>query len=232
LRNRGFNAWRKYHAFHLHAKYKQHERLRHYYRTAIRFLAKTLHGMGVNEVFIGYPYMLNQNNSNEYNANIWWYVKIIKWLSEVLQEYGIKINVVNEHGTSKQCSICNANHENGRVKRGLYVCPVTGIEINADLNAARNIAKRVGYETPMPRKILSYIVTTNGVKPLTPKEGVTTETPTVKTPPLKRAGRGSYGVEEHQDYVEAKCPGVVHVSVKHLKVILIRSILNRTPGNG
>jgi len=190
LRNRGFKTWRKYHAFHLHAKYKQHERLRHYYRTAIRFLAKTLHGMGVNEVFIGYPYMLNQNNSNEYNANIWWYVKIIKWLGEVLQEYGIRLNVVNEYGTSKQCSICNANHENGRIKRGLYVCPVTGIKINADLNAARNIAKRAGYETPIPRKILSYIVTSNGVKPLTPKEGVTVETPTVKNPTPQKGGKG------------------------------------------
>jgi putative transposase len=185
LRNRGFNAWRRYHAFHLHAVYKQHERLRHYYRTAIRFLAKTLHGMGVNEVFIGYPYMLSQNNGNEYNTNVWWYVKIIKWLGEVLQEYGIKINVVNEHGTSKQCSICNMNHENGRIKRGLYLCPVTSIKINADLNAARNIAKRVGYETPMPKRILSYIVTSNGVKPLTPMEGVTPETPTMKPSPQK-----------------------------------------------
>jgi putative transposase len=179
LRNRGFNAWRKYHAFYLHAKYKQHERLRHYYRTAIRFLAKTLHGMGVNEVFIGYPYMLSQNNSNEYNVNIWWFNKVIRWLGDVLEEYGIKINVVNEYGTSRQCSICNMKHENGRVKRGLYVCPVTGIEINADLNAARNIAKRVSYETPMPTKILSHIVTTNGVKPLTPMEGVTVETPKI-----------------------------------------------------
>jgi len=194
LRNRGFNAWRKYHMFYLHAEYKKRERLRHYYRTAIRFLARTMHGMGVDEVFVGYPYMLNQNNSNEYNANIWWYVKIIKWLSEVLQEYGIKINVVNEHGTSKQCSICNANHENGRVKRGLYICPVTGIEINADLNAARNIAKRAGYETPMPRKILSFIITTNGVKPLTPKEGVTVETPTVKNPASLRRGGGHVGI--------------------------------------
>jgi len=40
-------------------------------------------------------------------------------------------------------------HENGRVKRGLYVCESTGIKINADLNAARNIAKRAGYEVPM-----------------------------------------------------------------------------------
>ncbi|MFP3301306.1 MAG: transposase [Caldivirga sp.] len=188
LRNRGFNAWRKYHSFYLHAVYKRRERLRHYYRTAIRFLARTMHEMGVNEVFVGYPYMLSQNNSNEYNVNIWWFNKVIRWLGEVLQEYGIKLNVVNEYGTSRQCSICNANHENGRVKRGLYVCPVTSIKINADLNAARNIAKKAGYETPMPTKILSFIVTTNGVKPLTPMEGVTVETPTVNPAPKGRGG--------------------------------------------
>jgi putative transposase len=179
LGNRGFNAWRRYHAFYLHAVYKRRERLRHYYRTAIRFLARTMHEMGVNEVFVGYPYMVSQDDGNEYNVNIWWFNRIIRWLGEVLEEYGIKLHVVNEHGTSKQCSICNANHENGRVKRGLYVCQATGIKINADLNAARNIAKRVGYEVPIPKKILSYIVTTNGVKPLTPKEGETTKTPKI-----------------------------------------------------
>ncbi|MFP3241269.1 MAG: zinc ribbon domain-containing protein, partial [Caldivirga sp.] len=179
LRNHGFDAWRKYHMFYLHAVYKQHERLRHYYRTAIRFLAKTLHGMGVDEVFIGYPYLVSQDDGNEYNANVWWFNKIINWLKDVLEEYGIKLHVVNEYGTSKQCSICDMKHENGRVKRGLYVCELTEIKINADLNAARNIAKRVGYEVPMPRKILSYIVTTNGVKPLTPMEGATTKTPKI-----------------------------------------------------
>jgi putative transposase len=179
LRNRGFNAWRKYHAYWLHAEYKQHERLRHYYRTAIRFLARIMHEMEVNEVFVGYPYLVSQDDGNEYNTNIWWFNKVINWLNDVLQEYGIKLNIVNEYGTSKQCSICSMKHENGRVKRGLYICPVTGIKINADLNAARNIARRVGYETPIPKKILSYIVTTNGVKPLTPKEGVTIETPKI-----------------------------------------------------
>jgi putative transposase len=179
LRNHGFKTWRKYHMFYLHAVYKRRERLRHYYRTAIRFLAKTLHGMGVNEVFVGYPYLVSQDDGNEYNTNIWWFNKIINWLGDVLQEYGIKLHVVNEYGTSKQCSICSMKHENGRVKRGLYVCQTTGIKINADLNAARNIAKRVGYEVPMPRRILSYMVTTNGVKPLTPKEGATTKTPKI-----------------------------------------------------
>ena len=120
---------------------------------------------------------MSQDDGNEYNANIWWFNKIVNWLKDVLQEYGIRLNVVNEYGTSKQCSICSMKHESGRVKRGLYVCESTGIKINADLNAARNIAKRIGYNTPIPRKILSFIVTTNGVKPLTPKEGVTVETP-------------------------------------------------------
>ncbi len=179
LRNRGFNAWRKYHMFYLHAEYKQHERLRHYYRTAIRFLAKALWQMGIDEVFIGYPYLVSQDNGNEFNTNVWWFNKIVNWLKDVLQEYGIKLNIVNEYGTSKQCSICDMKHESGRVKRGLYICETTGIGINADLNAARNIAKRVGYEVPIPKKILSYIVTTNGVKPLTPKEGVTIETPKI-----------------------------------------------------
>jgi len=109
--------------------------------------------------------------------------------SKLLEEYGIKLNVVNEYGTSRQCSICNANHENGRVKRGLYVCETTGVEINADLNAARNIAKKAGYKTPTPKKILSYIITTNGIKPITPKEGATTKTPKIK--PAHQSGKGS-----------------------------------------
>jgi len=46
----------------------------------------------------------------------------------------------------------------------------------------------VGYETPTPRKILSFIITTNGVKPITPKEGVTPETPKIKPRPKGREG--------------------------------------------
>ena len=142
LRNHGFESWKKYHTYYLHAIHKQRERLRHYYRTAIRFLAETLWQMGIDEVFIGYPYLVGQDNGNEYNTNIWWFNKIVNWLKDVLEEYGVKLRVVNEHGTSRQCSICDMNHENGRVKRGLYICESTGIKINADLNAARNIAKK------------------------------------------------------------------------------------------
>jgi putative transposase len=107
---------------------------------------------------------------NEFNINIWWFNKIIRWLGEVLKEYGVRLNVVNEYRTSRHCSTCDVKHENGRVKRGLYVCETTGMKINADLNAARNITKRVGYEVTISRKILTYIVIANGVKSITPKE--------------------------------------------------------------
>jgi putative transposase len=184
LRNRGLESWREYHIYYLREAHKRRERLRHYYRTAIRFLAKTLHEMGVDEAFAGYPYMVSQSNGNEYNTNIWWYAKIIGRLGEVLQEYGIRLNVVNKYGASRRCSICGMEHGSGRVKRGLYVCELTGIKINADLNAARNIARKVGYKTPAPKKILSFIATTDGIKPLTPGEGATPETPAVGAPPL------------------------------------------------
>jgi hypothetical protein len=49
--------------------YKRDERLRHLYITAIRFLADELHRRGVRKLYIGYPYMLSQNNGNEYNTN-------------------------------------------------------------------------------------------------------------------------------------------------------------------
>jgi len=51
--------------------------------------------------------------------------------------------------------------------RGLYVCEKTKKKLNADLNAAANIAHRAGYEVVI-KKIESYRVTHNGVKPVTP----------------------------------------------------------------
>jgi len=111
--------------------------------------------------------MISQDNGNEYNANIWWFKKIARWLYEVLQEYGIELYIVVEHGTSEECSICHIEHEGARVHRGLYICEKTGKKLNADLNAATNIAHRAGYEVVF-KKIESHRVTRNGSKPVTP----------------------------------------------------------------
>ena len=69
------------------------------------------------------------------------------------------------------CSICGGMHERGRVHRGLHVYEKTGRTINADINASLNIARRGGYNVALRYKIMSYQVTSDGIKPLIPCQG-------------------------------------------------------------
>jgi len=102
--------------------------------------------------------------------------KIARWLYEVLQEYGIELYIVIDYGTSKECSICHIKHNSARVHRGPYICEKTKKKLNADLNAAVNIAHRAGYEVVF-KKIESYRVTHNGVRPVNPSRRRQDETP-------------------------------------------------------
>jgi transposase len=65
-----------------------------------------------------------------------------------------------------------------------YICSKTGKKINADINAALNIARRLGHRIRISRKIESYLVTHNGVKSLIPLQGANTRDPSIETPPL------------------------------------------------
>jgi putative transposase len=198
LRRLGISTWIYYHEKYLDAMYKRDERPRHLYITAIRFLADDLYRRGVRKLYIGYPIMLSQNNGNEYNTNIWWFRKIVLWIVDIFMEYSIEVELVPEYYTSRECSICGNKHKNGRIYRGLYECKKTGKKINADINASLSIARRLGYMLRIARKIESYLVTHNGVKPLNPLQRANTRDPSIETPPLK-GGEGSYlciGVRE------------------------------------
>jgi putative transposase len=184
LRRLGISTWIYYHEKYLDAMYKRDERLRHLYITAIRFLADELHRRGVKKLYIGYPIMLSQNNGNEYNTNIWWFRKIVLWIVDVFMEYGIEVEIVPEDYTSRECSICGIRHKNGRKHRGLYICSKTGKKINADINAALNIARRLGYRIKIAKKIESYHVTHNGIKSLIPHQRANTRDPSIENPPF------------------------------------------------
>jgi putative transposase len=121
--------------------------------------------------------MLSQDNGNEYNANTWWFRKIVLWIVDIFMEYGIDVEIVLEDYTSQRCLICGAKHKEGRVYRGLYICRKTRKKINVDINAVLNIARRLGHRIRIARKIESYHVTHNGVKPLIPLQGLTPKTP-------------------------------------------------------
>jgi putative transposase len=155
LRRLGISTWIYYHEKYLDAMYKKDERLRHLYITAIRFLADGLYRRGVRKPYIGYPIMLSQNNGNEYNTNIWLFRKIVLWIVDVFRGYGIEVKLVPEDYTSKECSICGNKHKNGRIYRGLYICRKTGKKINADINVALNIARRLGYRIKITKRLRS-----------------------------------------------------------------------------
>jgi len=77
---------------------------------------------------------------------------------------------VIEQSTSRKRSICRVKREGARAHRGLYICEKIGKKLNADLNAASNIANRAGYEV-MIEKIESYRVTHNSVILIAPSRG-------------------------------------------------------------
>jgi len=95
------------------------------------------------------------------------------------------MKLILEDYTIKECSICGAIHKNGRIYRGLYMCRKTKRKINTGINAALNIARRLGHRIRISRKIESYHVTHNGVKPLNPRQRANTRDPSIETPPLK-----------------------------------------------
>jgi putative transposase len=156
------------------------ERLRHLYRTSIKFLADELYRRGVRKLYIGYPIMLSQNNGNWYSTNMWWFRKIVLWMVDVFREYGIDVELLPEDYISKECSICGIRHKNRRIYRGLYICRKTKKKINADINAALNIARRLGHRIRIKRNIESYMVTYNGVKPLNPRQRANTLDPSIE----------------------------------------------------
>jgi putative transposase len=126
LRNAGFPTWLTYHERYIEAMYVRDEKLRHLYRTSIRFLAETLWNRGVRKLYIGYPIMLSQDNGNEYNTNIWWYRKIVLWIVDVFREYDIEVELVPEYYTSRECSICGETRMGGYIEDYTYAIRLGG----------------------------------------------------------------------------------------------------------
>jgi len=79
-----------------------------------------------NQVFVGIPFR-----------------DLIKKIRYKAEEVGIEVIEVDEYLTSQTCSCCGVVDKSNRKFRGLYVCKNCGKVINADVNAAYNIMKKV-----------------------------------------------------------------------------------------
>ena len=75
----------------------------------------------------------------------WSYYQLQQYIKYKAEKYGIIVRFINPYHTSQNCSCCGHWEEGQRVKQSEFICKNPecknfGIKINADFNAARNIA--------------------------------------------------------------------------------------------
>ncbi len=121
---------------------------KHYINTAVRQTVRRLYDLGVSRIVVGYPKGIARNSDRGKRQNfllshVWRFNYVIKRLTEVVEEYGIRVVVVDEAFTSQTCPLCGQRHSNGRIFRGLFKCHREGVVMNADLVGAFNILRRV-----------------------------------------------------------------------------------------
>jgi len=167
---------------------------KHYINTAVRQTVEMLYEMGVAKIIVGYPEGISRNSDRGKKQNfilshVWRFNYVIKRLTEVAEEYGIQVLIVNEAFTSQTCPLCGQRHANGRVFRGLFECRREGVVMNADLVGAFNILKKV-VKTITPS--LSALAGGRGNWPKTRPEGSKTCLSWALMKPLKppRIGEG------------------------------------------
>jgi putative transposase len=119
-------------------------RLNHAVKAMLRDLYDRLETDGVTDLIVGDLKHIRDNANhgrvgNQKLHNFWPFMQIRQRISELGEEYGIRVRFKSERGTSKRCSLCGEKHKNGRMRRGLYYCKTHSTLMNADVNGAYSI---------------------------------------------------------------------------------------------
>lgn len=69
----------------------------------------------------------------------WSYAQFRQTVERKAEEFGITVVSIDPRKTSQRCSRCGHIHRSNRVSQSEFKCRSCGFELNADLNAARNI---------------------------------------------------------------------------------------------
>lgn len=75
----------------------------------------------------------------------WSYYQLQQYIKYKAEKYGIVVRFINPYHTSQNCSCCGHYEDGQRIKQSEFICKNPecknfGVKINADFNAARNIA--------------------------------------------------------------------------------------------
>ena len=72
----------------------------------------------------------------------WSFAQLKSFVQYKAEEVGVTVALVNPAHTSQTCSSCGHKARNNRRSQSAFVCRQCGFTLNADLNAARNIAAK------------------------------------------------------------------------------------------
>jgi putative transposase len=72
----------------------------------------------------------------------WSFAQLRSFLEYKAEEKGCKVETIDPRYTSQTCSKCGYVHKSNRPSQSLFKCKSCGFELNADLNASRNIAQK------------------------------------------------------------------------------------------
>ena len=124
------------------------KQVKSYVDSRVRQTIEWLHEAGVSVVKVGYPKYIAQENGNFSNVHVWTYGYLLRRISEVAEEYGMRVVYVSEAYTSSKCPL-HGGRCGRRVKRGLFKCTTLNKAFNADLVGAYNILTTI---TPSPER--------------------------------------------------------------------------------
>jgi len=90
----------------------------------------------------------NWGRSGNKKLHGWEFDRFTNLLEYKAEEHGILVDRTSEHDTSKTCSCCGRKRDANRVERGLYVCESCDATMNADVNGAVNIRRKITQNPP------------------------------------------------------------------------------------
>ncbi|MFB6228600.1 MAG: RNA-guided endonuclease InsQ/TnpB family protein [Halobacteriales archaeon] len=84
---------------------------------------------------------IRENIANGSKFQQWAYAKFVELVEYKVESTALFVDTVNPAYTSRRCSHCGFTHEDNREDKR-FACQDCGYELNADYNAAKNIATR------------------------------------------------------------------------------------------
>jgi putative transposase len=142
----------------LNARQKLTRRKNHFLHTLSKHIVKRCVEQDVEKIAVGDLSDIRENNSGDSrnwgkrgNKKLhgWEFDRFTDLLEYKAEERGILVDRVTEENTSKMCSYCGQIRDANRVERGLYICQSCDRSMNADINGAVNIRRKITQSPPL-----------------------------------------------------------------------------------